>query len=229
MKRPTSLPPISLPSSSVTNIENKVRNSPVQWIRNNQQLSFQGNNLSLYQSFEKAIQKIESTPTGKTLLDCIKSISCLKSEKLIIDLSLYQLCVKPHRIPDAHNHRGTGSVFYCNLTKAAPLCESGMQLPDFYACIVFHELLHVLHNLNGERLVVMSSGLRTQMVPKILLEEARTVGLGRFSSETLSENKFREEIHVPRRTFYQHDPMTIHDDNTGSIGFGSQKRLHPLL
>ncbi|SUG38939.1 Uncharacterised protein [Salmonella enterica subsp. arizonae] len=99
---------------------------------------------------------------------------------------------------------------------------------DFHACIVFHELLHVLHNLNGERLKVESSQPESQTHYPFLLEEARTVGLGSFSEEVLSENKFREEIGVPRRTFYPRDPYLIHDDNTVTQGL-QRKKLHPLL
>ncbi|ECI8073284.1 T3SS effector protein NleD, partial [Salmonella enterica subsp. enterica] len=52
--------------------------------------------------------------------------------------------------------------------------------------------------------------------------------LGAFSEEILSENKFREEIGMPRRTFYPHGSSLIHDDNTVTQGF-QRKKLHPLL
>ncbi|EIG95058.1 hypothetical protein EC970246_4518 [Escherichia coli 97.0246] len=52
--------------------------------------------------------------------------------------------------------------------------------------------------------------------------------MGAFSEEVLSENKFCEEIGMPRRTSYPHDSALIHDDNTVSLGF-QQVRLHPLL
>ncbi|EHW5106619.1 T3SS effector protein NleD, partial [Escherichia coli] len=117
---------------------------------------------------------------------------------------------------------------HCNLNAVEYLCGEGISVVDFHATIVFHELLHVFHNLNGERLKVESSRPESQKYSPLLLEEARTVGLGAFSEEVLSENKFREEIGMPRRTSYPHDSALIHDDNTVSQGF-LQVRLHPLL
>ena len=73
-----------------------------------------------------------------------------------------------------------------------------------------------------------SSQPELQTYSPLLLEEARTVGVGSFSEEVLSENKFREEIGMPRITFYPHDSSLIHDDNTVTQGF-QRKKLHPLL
>ncbi|CAD5672663.1 T3SS secreted effector NleD-like protein [Escherichia coli] len=89
---------------------------------------------------------------------------------------------------------------------------------DFHATIVFHELRHVFHNFNGD-LKVESSRPELQKHSQLLLEKVRTVGLGTFSEETLSENKFHEEIGVPRRIFYSPDSAFIHDDNTVSLRF----------
>ena len=84
---------------------------------------------------------------------------------------------------------------------------------DFHAIIVFHELLHVFHNLNGERLKVESSRPELQKHSPLLLEEARTVGLGVFSEEELSEINFvkRLEYHAeyPIRTTQLSFMMTI--------------------
>lgn len=51
---------------------------------------------------------------------------------------------------------------------------------DFHATIVFHELLHVFHNLNGERLKVESSRAESQKYSPLLLEEAGLLGWGLF-------------------------------------------------
>ncbi|EEY1887311.1 T3SS effector zinc metalloprotease NleD, partial [Escherichia coli] len=158
----------------------------------------------------------------------IESISRLKSETVVIHLNSSRLGVMAHRDIDAENHRGTGSDFHCNLNAVEYPCGEGISVVDFHATIVFHELLHVFHNLNGERLKVESSRAESQKYSPLLLEEARTVGLGAFSEEVLSENKFHEEIGMPRRTSYPHDSALIHDDNTVSLGF-QQVRLHPLL
>ncbi|CBG87356.1 M91 family zinc metallopeptidase [Citrobacter rodentium] len=234
--RPTSLnltlPSLPLPSSSnsisATDIQSLVKMSGVRWVKNNQQLCFHGTDLKIYQHLEAALDKIESTDTGRTLLNCIELTSRLKSEKLAIHLDSAELGVIAHCNADAENSRGTGSDFHCNLNAVEYPCGQGISLVDFHACIVFHELLHVFHNLNGERLKVESSQPELQTHSPLLLEEARTVGLGAFSEEVLSENKFREEIGMPRRTFYPHDSSLIHDDNTVTQGF-QRKKLHPLL
>ncbi|EDY3063522.1 T3SS effector protein NleD [Salmonella enterica] len=232
--RPTSLkltlPSLHLPSSSnsATDIQSLAKRSGVRWIKNNQQLFFHGTDHKIYQQLEAALDKIESTDTGRILLKCIELTSQLKSEKLAIHLNCAELGVIAHCNTDAENARGTGSDFHCNLNAVAYPCGQGISLVDFHACIVFHELLHVLHNLNGERLKVESSQPESQTHYPFLLEEARTVGLGSFSEEVLSENKFREEIGGPRRTFYPRDPYLIHDDNTVTQGL-QRKKLHPLL
>jgi T3SS secreted effector NleD len=161
-------------------------------------------------------------------LDCIELTSRLKSEKLAIYLNSGKLEVIAHCDIAAENSRGTGSDFHCNLNAVEYPCGLGISLVDFHACIVFHELVHVFHNLNGERLKVESSKPESQTHSPFLIEEARTVGLGAFSEEILSENKFREEIGMPRRTSYPHDSSLIHDDNAVTLGF-QRKKLHPLL
>ena len=232
--RPTSLnltlPSLHLPSSSnsATDVQSLVKMSSVLWIKNNQQLYFHGTDHKIYQQLEAAIDKIESTDTGRTLLNGIELTSRLKSKELVIYLNSAELAVIAHCNTDAENSRGTGSDFHCNLNAVEYPCGLGISLVDFHACIVFHELLHVFHNLNGERLKVESSHPESQTHSPLLLEEARTVGLGAFSEEVLSENKFREEIGMPRRTSYPHDSSLIHDDNTVTQEF-QRKKLHPLL
>ncbi|HHZ2844059.1 TPA: T3SS effector zinc metalloprotease NleD [Escherichia coli] len=231
--RPTSLNLVLHQSSrsssmSDTDIESLVKASSVQWIKNNPQLRFQGTDHNIYQQIEAALDKIGSTETGRVLLNAIESISRLKSETVVIHLNSSRLGVMAHRDIDAENHRGTGSDFHCNLNAVEYPCGEGISVVDFHATIVFHELLYVFHNLNGERLKVESSRAESQKYSPLLLEEARTVGLGAFSEEVLSENKFHEEIGMPRRTSYPHDSALIHDDNTVSLGF-QQVRLHPLL
>ncbi|PHM35775.1 M91 family zinc metallopeptidase [Xenorhabdus innexi] len=225
------LPPIPIPSSAEANIKDLVEKSAVQWIRNNKQLSFIGNNGLVYRLLEEAIQAIELTNIGKDLLGRIESTCRRKSEELIIHLNSSKFAVDPLRASDAHNHKGSGSNFYCNLTKLDSLYESGITRPQRYACMVFHELLHVLHNLNGEH-GEHPLGIRPCPIPgalvdsTALLEEARTVGLGRFSNEILSENKFRAELGVPRRTVYQHESAAIYDDNTVIKGVEKREPLY---
>ncbi len=153
-----------------------------------------------------------------------------KSMKLAIYLDSEDLGVVPHSYADAHNSHGTGSDFYCNLNKIQHTSEQAISQENFDACKIFHELIHVLNNLKGERLVNNLNGERIDIEPLSsetetyisyppLLEEAKTVGLGDYSEEALSENKFRKEIGVPRRTSYPHDSYIIHDNSTVTKGF----------
>ncbi|WP_174889627.1 M91 family zinc metallopeptidase [Candidatus Williamhamiltonella defendens] len=225
------LTPLSFSSSSNsdTDIQSLVKKSSVNWIKNNHQLSFDGTNKNIYQRLEKALDKIESTETGKELLNCIESVSRLKSEKLIIRLDSTELGVTAHCAENAENFRGTGSYLHCNLNSVQEeSIGKGIEQTELDACIVFHELLHVFHNLNGERLKVAVFQPEVETYSPFLLEEARTVGLGSFSEEVFSENKFREEIGIPRRVSYAHESSLIHDDNTFTMFF-ENKQLHPLL
>ncbi|HBN2077618.1 TPA: T3SS effector zinc metalloprotease NleD, partial [Escherichia coli] len=177
--RPTSLNLVLHQSStsnsmSDTDIESLVKASSVQWIKNNPQLRFQGTDHNIYQQIEAALDKISSTETGRVLLNSIESISRLKSETVVIHLNSSRLGVMAHRDIDAENHRGTGSDFHCNLNAVEYPCREGISVVDFHATIVFHELLHVFHNLNGERLKVESSRPESQKYSPLLLEEART-------------------------------------------------------
>ncbi|EEU3717114.1 T3SS effector zinc metalloprotease NleD, partial [Escherichia coli] len=150
--RPTSLNLVLHQSSrsssmSDTDIESLVKASSVQWIKNNPQLRFQGTDHNIYQQIEAALDKIGSTETGRVLLNAIESISRLKSETVVIHLNSSRLGVMAHRDIDAENHRGTGSDFHCNLNAVEYPCGEGISVVDFHATIVFHELLHVFHNL----------------------------------------------------------------------------------
>ncbi|WP_319929913.1 M91 family zinc metallopeptidase [Xenorhabdus santafensis] len=216
-------------------IQHLIRCSSVGFFRHNKQLSFVGHDKANYQLVAQAFKKIESTHSGARLLESIRYISRLKSKNIVIHLDYDKNpYVKPNYFDDAHNRRGTGSEFHCYLPSLKPIYDSNysndMTLEQFYACIVYHELLHVFHNLKGNRLVVMPSDPHSSASSNVLLEEARTVGLGSFSDEEFSENKFRKEIKVPLRTSYQSSDTLIHDDNTGSKSFDSSpEELHPLL
>ncbi|MBG6246759.1 T3SS effector protein NleD, partial [Candidatus Symbiopectobacterium sp. 'North America'] len=68
-------------------------------------------------------------------------------EILVIHLNSAELGVIAHCDADAENFIGTSSDFHCNLNPAEYNREQGVDIDVFYSCIVFHELLHVLHNL----------------------------------------------------------------------------------
>lgn len=178
---------LNLPSSANSfeeaNIQLLVQRSTVMWLKNNPEITVIGNDGKLFRLLETALEKIESTDTGRSLLDCIASVSRLKSENLNIYLNCSTVDVIAHCSKDAKNFRGTGSDMFLNLNMDCFDPEQGMSLTDFHACVVFHELTHVLHNLQGERLRVEYSHSDSQMQLPMLLEEARTVGLGSYSRE----------------------------------------------
>lgn len=74
-----------------------------------------------------------------------------------------------------------------------------MDEKQLQAVILYHELVHVLHNLQGERIDIFpADGIKDNRMP-LWEEEFRTIGLDIFSAEDISENKFRGEIGVPLR------------------------------
>uniref|UniRef100_A0A3B0M2M1 E3 ubiquitin-protein ligase SopA n=1 Tax=Arsenophonus endosymbiont of Trialeurodes vaporariorum TaxID=235567 RepID=A0A3B0M2M1_9GAMM len=231
------LPSLHLSSDSVldTDMQSLLESSKVRWLQNNKHLSVYGND-NLYRRFETALNKIESTNTGSSLLKSIDEISREKSMNLAIYLDCEDLGVVPHNYTDAHNSRGTSSDFYCNLNKVEHTSEQKINQENFDACKVFHELIHVLNNLKGERIFNKLNGEYIDIVPIFyeskaelpmdfppLFEEARTVGLGRYSKEELSENKFRDEIGVPQRISYAHESYIINNDNTVTQGLEEKK------
>lgn len=70
----------------------------------------------------------------------------------------------------------------------------GVPTPPFIA--LAHELVHCLHTLSGD-VVPDEDEDRAD-----LLEEARTVGAGRFENTRISENAIRREHAIPPRDFY---------------------------
>ncbi|WP_249818028.1 M91 family zinc metallopeptidase, partial [Escherichia coli] len=74
-----------------------------------------------------------------------------------------------------------------------------ISVQDKNCIVLFHELLHVYHNAVGERVRIISN--KNIYLPNIH-EEARTVGLGSFRKELMTENKLREEMGLPRRSTY---------------------------
>ena len=66
----------------------------------------------------------------------------------------------------------------------------GIPNPPFVA--LAHELVHALHTLSGDQ------------HPVLLIEEARTVGAGRYANTRISENAIRREHHVALRNYYKY-------------------------
>ncbi|EPJ0727698.1 MULTISPECIES: M91 family zinc metallopeptidase [Morganella] len=67
------------------------------------------------------------------------------------------------------------------------------------AIVLYHELVHVLHYLQGECIHIIPADSPESIRYPYREEEVRTIGFGPFTSETISENTFRAEIGAPLR------------------------------
>lgn len=202
--------------------------SSVQWLRSNPNLHLVGGDASAFSKFEVALQMVESVPVGRVLLDCLATATNFKQKDIRVYCSSTVLGTSPHDMADARNGRGTGSDVHLNFEIAEDYHRRfpNESLDKLHAAIVFHELLHALRNLAGERVVVEPSNANEERWPPLLHDEARTVGLGSFDSEALTENKFRAEIGLPRRESYSLDGTAIYDDDTADVGF-QRRKLFP--
>jgi hypothetical protein len=77
----------------------------------------------------------------------------------------------------------------------------GIRTPTYVA--LAHELIHALHVISGDvkKLYDWNNGTALSSSGAII-EEARTVGLGRFLHTSISENAIRRENQLPVRTYY---------------------------
>jgi len=226
---------LALPSIHVSNaqeshasVDELRKQSGARWLHDSPYLYFMGNDAATFRQFETALKRIESTSTGQILINCIDDAARRKQERLDIVLNSTRLGVIANNSADAENGRGTGSELHCNFKEAEWMGGSGSAEDkiDFTASLLFHELVHVFHNFTGERVRVTPSDKEISNWPELLHEEARTVGLGTFSDEELSENAFRAEIGLPARKSYSHDSATILNDDTAMVGF-QRHRLFP--
>jgi hypothetical protein len=70
----------------------------------------------------------------------------------------------------------------------------GVPMPAFVA--LAHELVHALHTLSGDKIGNDDSDKET------MIEEARTVGAGKYAQTRISENAIRAENGYARRQYY---------------------------
>ena len=171
-----------------------------------------------------SLELIATTSIGMELLAALESVALLKNERVTIIPDSHSLGVVPVVSANASNAVGTSSELFCNLDAAA-VTRGNLDTLQFDSCVLFHELVHVYHNFLGEQTVVVpSEGVDASH--NLLYEEARTVGLGRFRDELLSENAFRTELGIERRVRYAHENAIIEDDDTVLKGF-SKEYLFP--
>lgn len=95
---------------------------------------------------------------------------------------------KKHSQFDRDGKQGTGSVCYMFFTNKEVMTKSGEPLPMHIT--LAHELIHCMHYLYGDSMWESRD------------EEHRTVGLKKFSTEALCENKVRAELGLEERKKY---------------------------
>ncbi|AWC95230.1 TPA: T3SS effector protein NleD [Morganella morganii subsp. morganii] len=189
-------------SFSPENLAECRKTSDVSLIRYCENLVFKDSNFTQFLRFNGAMGLVNSTDSGRILLNCIETLLQFKSEKLMVYLASPELGTVPHQVKDAENGRGTGADLHCNFNLAEHRNGEGLSEKQFHAAILYHELVHVLHCLRGECIHDISADSSEDLLPSYKeAEEDRTIGIGAFTSEAISENIFRTEIGVPLRNY----------------------------
>lgn len=149
--------------------------------------------------FKLALTKLSGTIIGKELIRTLNILTTFKRINIIIDLNSSDTGVMPDDIDNASNFRGCGSTLMINFNHDGINKNDGITVQDKDCIVLFHELLHVYHNAVGEKVRIISN---KNIYSPNLHEEARTVGLGLFRKDLMTENKLREEMGLPRRSTY---------------------------
>lgn len=149
--------------------------------------------------FRHALTILGRTFIGNELIKTLHIITTFKRMRILIDLNSSNTGVIPDNLDDASNFRGSGSVLMINFNHDGINKTDGISEQDKHCIMLFHELLHVYHNILGERIRIISE--KDTYSPN-LHEEAKTVGIGTFRKYYLTENKLREEMGLPRRLNY---------------------------
>lgn len=149
--------------------------------------------------FKLALTKLSGTTIGKELIRTLNILTTFKRINILIDLNSSDTGVMPDDIDNASNFRGCGSTLMINFNHDGISKNDGIAAQDKDCIVLFHELLHVYHNAVGEKVRIISN---KNIYSPNLHEEARTVGLGSFRNDLMTENKLREEMGLPRRSTY---------------------------
>lgn len=169
-----------------------------EWV-NNKFISIMCSNESNAARFKLALTRLSLTIVGKELIRTLNILTTFKRISISIDLNSSSTGVMPDDIDNASNFRGCGSTLMLNFNYEGINKNDGVAVQDNDCIVLFHELLHVYHNAVGERIRVISN---KEIYSPNLHEEARTVGLGSFRKDLMTENKLREEMGLPRRSAY---------------------------
>jgi hypothetical protein len=148
---------------------------------------------------KEALNKIHSKPIGKILIDTIVNDGIANfGYKVCITRPLMELQEVEgttfigegnlaKRIREDLACNGTGTQTQVKYNQNTIYTPDGSR-PNFIG--LAHELIHAMHNLHGD------ASANTQT------EEHRTVGIGLFAGEAISENTIRAEHGVPLRIAY---------------------------
>jgi len=216
---------LSLEDEPQRDIEEVRRNSDVALLRDASWMHFAETASDKIERFERALAQIEATEIGKLLLECLDAASKQNDRHLTVFFRDARLGVEPHSPEGASNGRGTYSNLYCNLDDGG--VEGGLTPGISDVLKLFHELVHVYHNVIGERVLVQAADPDQAQFPHLLHEEARTVGLGMFRDEQLCENRLRSEIGVQPRASATSGDWVSYDDDTAigpGASFGLEQR-----
>lgn len=166
------------------------------------------------------------TEIGRTLLKLVQLNLARRHARINISVVSNGMSAFPLNDFPGPDFKPTDPLFIENIKKSGNgvgVVPSLLLDPSFrgdafndqdYNCSIFHELVHVYHCLIGESAWVQFSKHHSlKSVRPTVYEEARTVGLGRFRDEEISENKYREELKLPRRKEYDMGTTIVGDDD----------------
>jgi len=157
-----------------------------------------------------ALDRLKSTPTGAGLLSMITQYNLGNSVRIRFSRSSGQchyvgsgiipgFVVEESDVRKAlQAGRGTSSVVLTDGDGREFFLQRGTKDPRALARLLAHELLHALHAMWSQ--VSPRRFENPDLAPTH--EEARTVGLGPYADEWLTENRIRLELGLPPRTKY---------------------------
>lgn len=177
--------------------------------------------------FKNSLIIINRTQVGKTLLELIRINTRIRGKVKTETFTKKTASVGPvigcEFMKHSFNGVGQSPILYINLEVHNEKVSYARDYKDFFnkmsiedadSCILFHELTHVYHQLIGQSIKIQVPSFAKEYFHPNTYEEARTTGLGQFRTEEISENSYREERNLQRRTRYTHLYSIINDDDT---------------
>lgn len=205
------------------------RNSSVPWLRENANFGLTTGSEAQFRCLEHMVRCISTTRVGSDLLQSVAHEARRRDKTLEIFLNAEKFCVDPLDVRNISNGVGTSASLLCKLAESStfqPETPTGPQL-QHHAVSLFVTLLSCLHMLKGNVIDAHAHDSLAHQWPHFMRERARLCGLGSFRNEPLSENAFRAELGMPRRTEVSTRDYTLHDDDTVSVN-GERRSILPL-